>query len=81
MLENFTFFRKKTVSTIENEIRQLVTIHNAEYIYFTSDTFLLFNDDEWADFVEMYKEIRLPFWMQTSAETLVMTPKRVKDLK
>ena len=79
--QNFSFFRKKTISTIENEIHELITRHDAEYIYFTSDTFLLFNDDEWADFVKMYKKIQLPFWMQTRAETLVIKPNRVKDLK
>ena len=79
--ENQTFFRKKTIATLENEIQTLISRHDAEYIYFTSDTFMLFTDKEWEEFKEMYKEISLPFWMQTRAETLVMKPERVAELK
>ena len=56
-------------------------IYKPEYIYFTSDTFMLFTDKEWEEFKEMYKEVNLPFWMQTRAETLVMKPERVAELK
>lgn len=79
--ENFTFFRKKSIEMIERELYELISLHNAEFIYFTSDTFLLFTNEEWADFCAMYKQIKLPFWIQTRAETLVMKPNRVRDLK
>ena len=40
-----------------------------EYNYFWADTFLAYNANEFDEFCEMYKEINLPFWMQTRPET------------
>ena len=78
---NQVFFRKKSIETIERELKQLVKVHNAEFVYFCSDTFMIFTDREWNDFADMYKEINLPFWVQTRAETINLKPSRVKTLK
>ena len=78
---NQVFFRKKSIQTIEKELKQLIKAHNAEFVYFCSDTFMIFTDREWSDFVDMYKEINLPFWVQTRAETIILKPSRVKTLK
>jgi len=50
-----------------------------EYIYFTADSFLAIADEKFYSFVEMYKEFRLPFWIQTRAETI--TKERAELLK
>ena len=42
---------------------------------------MIFTKKEWNEFVEMYKGINLPFWIQTRAETLSVNPERVKTLK
>ena len=72
------FFRKKSAATIDRELSELVRLHDAEYVYFTSDTFILFTDKEFEEFCEMYSRYRLPFWIQTRAETI--TEYRVKKL-
>ncbi len=73
------FFRKKSMYQIQKELRYLIERWNAEYVYFTSDTFLAVTDDEFEKFIEIYNEIRLPFWLQSRAETI--TEYRVKRLK
>jgi anaerobic magnesium-protoporphyrin IX monomethyl ester cyclase len=72
------FFRKKSAEAIDRELDQLIRENNAEYIYFTSDTFILFNDHEFEQFCEVYDKYRLPFWIQTRAETV--TKERIDAL-
>lgn len=64
------FFRKKTVKKIYEELKYLIRRWQAEYVYFPSDTFLLMTEKELDEFVEMYSEFKLPFWIQTRPETV-----------
>lgn len=73
------FFRKKSLERIQAELRALVPAVDAEYCYFTSDTFLAVTDKEFDRFIEMYSEFRLPFWIQSRAETI--TAYRARKLK
>ncbi len=73
------FLRKKTTARLETEIKQLASHYSAEFVYFTSDTFLLFADNEFDEFIEMYSGIKIPFWMQTRAETIKLD--RMKKLR
>ncbi len=78
--ESSSFFRKKTIKTIHKELISLKNQWNAEYVYFTSDTFLILTKDELNELADLYvRDINLPFWIQTRAETI--TPFRVKKLK
>ncbi len=73
------YFRKKSMDRIQQELKHLIKRWNAEYVYFTSDTFLAVNDAEFEKFCEIYKEFRLPFWLQSRPETI--TAYRAKKLK
>ncbi|MBT4671939.1 MAG: B12-binding domain-containing radical SAM protein [Rhodospirillaceae bacterium] len=72
------FFRKKSAAAIGRELEELVHVHDAEYVYFASDTFILFNDQEFDEFCEVYARYKLPFWIQTRAETV--TEERIERL-
>lgn len=73
------FFRKKKLDTIERELKTLVSTWDAEYVYFTSDTFLCMNDSDFEQFIKIYSKIKLPFWIQSRAETI--TRYRAEKLK
>jgi len=73
------FFRKKSLPVIRDELRELTRLYEAEYVYFPSDTFLSMTDAEFDEFIEIYREFRLPFWMQTRPETITL--QRVVALK
>ncbi|MBI2339337.1 MAG: B12-binding domain-containing radical SAM protein [Deltaproteobacteria bacterium] len=64
------FYRKKTVPALHEELKRQIKRWNAEYVYFTSDTFLAISDAEFDQFIEIYKDFRLPFWIQTRPETI-----------
>ena len=64
------FYRKKSVERVRAELEFMVKHHNPEFIYFVVDTFLALSDREFAEFSEMYQDYRIPFWMNTRAETM-----------
>jgi len=73
------FFRKKSISKIDEELNYLVKKYNMEYVYFLSDTLLCINDKEFDEFCKMYKKYSLPFWCQNRPE--MITYERMKKLK
>jgi len=76
---NFTFFRIKSLATIRKELDYLVKKWDAEYVYFTSDNFLMMPDAQFEEFIDFYKDIKLPFWMQSRPEQI--TAYRIDKLK
>jgi len=74
-----TFFRKKSMDRIKEELGSLIQLWDAEYVYFLSDSFLAISDAEFDRFVDIYGEFKLPFWIQSRVEHI--TPNRAKKLK
>ncbi len=73
------YFRRKSWSRVKEEIELYIEKYHAEYIYFNAETFLAMGSKEFGEFTNMYKDIRLPFWMQTRVETL--TEDRIQRLE
>jgi radical SAM superfamily enzyme YgiQ (UPF0313 family) len=64
---------------VRDEIELYRDRYGVEYIYFNAETFLAMSEKEFDQFVGMYEQIRLPFWMQTRIETL--SERRLQDLE
>ena len=73
------FYRKKSIPALYEELKKQIKRWEAEYVYFTSDTFLAISDEEFDEFIRIYSEFKLPFWIQTRPETV--NPYRAKKLK
>lgn len=69
-LKGMSFFRKKSMNLVKQEIEHHIQEHHVEYIYFWADTFLAWNEKEFNEFCDMYSKIKLPFWCQTRIETI-----------
>jgi|TARA_Y100000310_G_scaffold162742_1_gene162693 radical SAM superfamily enzyme YgiQ (UPF0313 family) len=65
-----SFFRRKSMEKVREEILHYRDNFGAEYIFFWADTFLAMPKKEFNIFCEMYSEIKLPFWIQTRPETM-----------
>jgi tRNA A37 methylthiotransferase MiaB len=65
-----SFYRKKSVRRVAEEIEHMIKTHGPEFIYFVVDTFLAMSDRELEEFSEMYQSFKIPFWMNTRAETV-----------
>lgn len=72
------YYRKKRMDLVYEELKHFKEIHKVEYNYFWADTFLGISKEEFYAFIEMYKEIKLPFWIQTRPETI--TDENIKML-
>jgi len=64
------FYRKKKVDVLKRELEVLIKRHNPELIYFVVDTFLAMSSRELDEFSEFYQSYKIPFWMNTRAETV-----------
>ena len=73
------FFRKKSMKLIKEEIENHVKNWGTEYVFFWADTFLAWSPQEFEEFCEMYKDVKLPFWCQTRIETI--SEYKLKKLK
>lgn len=74
-----SFFRRKSIEKIFEELKWLKEKMDAEYFYFWSDTFFSWPDKDFERWAEMYKDIAVPFWIQTRPETI--SRKRMSILK
>ena len=64
------YFRRRSWSVVKAELELFIEKYGAQYVYFNAETFLAMSREEFDGFVDMYKDIKLPFWMQTRVETL-----------
>ena len=64
------FYRKKSTRRVMEEIAYLHKRHQIELIYWLVDTFLAVSPREFDEFVDMYDDFRIPFWMNTRTETM-----------
>ncbi|MGB0681411.1 MAG: B12-binding domain-containing radical SAM protein [Magnetovibrionaceae bacterium] len=65
-----SFYRKKSVKRIHEELDFMRQTYGPEFIYFVVDTFLAMGDKELEEFSDMYQDFKIPFWMNTRAETV-----------
>ena len=76
-----SFFRKKNMELIKQEIENHINTWGTEYVFFWADTFLAWSLKEFDEFCEMYQDIKFPFWCQTRVETITEYKfKKLKDL-
>lgn len=64
------YFRRKSWSKVQEELKLFIEKYDAEYVYFNAETFLAMSRTEFDEFIDMYQHVKLPFWMQTRVETL-----------
>ena len=67
---NSNYLRRKSFENMRRELEFYKYEMKAEYLYFWADTFFSWGRSELEAFAEMYKDINLPFWMQTRPETI-----------
>ncbi len=75
-----TYYRRKDVDRIINEMIHLKDKYNPDYVNFNSETFLAKPVQLIKELAEKYKKsIGLPFWCQTRLETI--TAEKIKIIK
>jgi len=67
---NRIFHRRKSMKRIKEELDFLVKKYDPSLIYFVVDTFLAMSNKEFDEFKEIYMDYKIPFYMNTRAETV-----------
>lgn len=62
------YYRHKDIEVLMKEIKIKKKQYNLEYLYIVAENFLLMSDERFNKFIEHYREIRLPFWIETRPE-------------
>ena len=63
-----SFLRRKSLFSLEHELRKLIDLYRPEFFYFIDDSFLARPQQETDEFCTMYKKFGLPFWFNTRPE-------------
>ena len=74
-----SFIEKKSIKRLKQELDFLVKKYDPNLIYFVVDTFLAMSNREFDELKELYSDYKIPFWMNTRAETI--TEYRAKGLE
>ena len=64
------FRRRKNMDVLKKEITTLLEQNNGDFLYINDDAFMARPMPEIDAFIEMYGDIRVPFWMQTRFEDI-----------
>jgi len=64
------YYRKKSIKRIIREIDHYIDSYSVQYFYFVSDSFLSMGRDEFREFIDYYRGVKIPFWFNTRAETI-----------
>ncbi|MCK5615192.1 B12-binding domain-containing radical SAM protein [Candidatus Pacearchaeota archaeon] len=78
-IQGCSYFRALDIDKIMSQIYCQIDLHNPEFIYFSSETFLAMPKSDFEIFVKEYKKVNLPFWFQTRFETI--TEDKIKKLQ
>jgi len=62
------FLRRKGITELRDELREVVEKYKPEFLYFIDDSFLSRPRSEIFEFCDMYSEFALPFWFNTRPE-------------
>lgn len=72
-------YRERSIDKFIAEVKYLKERYNIEYLYISAETFLATSKRRFNEFIEKYREIQLPFWLETRPETV--TDEKIRLLK
>ena len=73
------YVRQKKIRNFILELREKQMKYKLSYLYLVAENFLAMKDEDFDEFVNSYRSVALPFWIETRPETIEET--RVKKLK
>ncbi len=64
------YYREKSVDILMDEIRIKKEKYQLTYLYIVAENFLMMGQDRFDKFIKNYKEIQLPFWIETRPDSV-----------
>ena len=73
------YYRQRSIEKTIEEVLKLQETYGIEYVYFVAANFLHMNEKRFQEFIQKYKNIKIPFYIDTRPETI--TKERVVALE
>lgn len=73
------YTRERKVENFIRELKNKIKEYDLQYLYLVAENFLQMSDARFNEFVTLYKDIHLPFWIETRPETVNLD--RISKLK
>jgi len=73
------YHRQKDINILMNEIKTKTRRYGLQYLYIVAENFLLMKEERFSLFIDHFKQIKLPFWIETRPDSI--TEKRVLQLR
>ena len=73
------YYRERDVDKVVEELTYLKDKHSLEYVYFIAENFLAMSKNRFQKFGELYKNIQIPFFVDTRADTV--NAEKIKSLE
>jgi len=64
------WYRLKSLDKIHREFREYISKYNPEFIYKHSESFLAVGAERVREYMQMYSEFRIPYWVETRPEDI-----------
>lgn len=74
-----SYVRERKLEVFFEELKLKKKKYGLQYLYISSETFLQMSNERFDKFIEMYKDVKLPFWIQTRPETI--NQEKIEKLK
>lgn len=74
-----SFLRYREIRHFIKELKEKIEKYNLSYVYIVAENFLSMPKQMFDEFIEYYKEIKIPFWINTRVETI--TAEKIKKLE
>lgn len=68
--KNGRWYRLKTIDKINREYDEYIKEYRPEFIYKHSESFLAVNKDRFNEYMEMYSDYAIPYWIETRPEDI-----------
>ncbi|MFH1593993.1 MAG: radical SAM protein [Candidatus Omnitrophota bacterium] len=65
------YYREKSIEILMDEIEKKRSRYGLQYIYIIAENFLMMSEERFASFIEHYKKIGLPFWIETRPDSVM----------
>jgi len=73
------YSRDKKVEVFIEELKIKQREYGLQYLYLVAENFLQMKDEKFNKFIELYGQIKLPFWIETRPETITL--ERINKLR
>jgi anaerobic magnesium-protoporphyrin IX monomethyl ester cyclase len=67
---NDPYHREKPIPKFVEEVKNAQAKYSLDFIYFTDESFLSMRNDRFEQFIDAYKKIKIPFFIESRVETV-----------